>query len=139
MAGPLGANQRGFHGHVAILTILRRAALCGPYAAPEAGNDGSAQRESLAQLLSCPRGRRMGGNVEMHDPRKVKKLKLIHWWLQDKRAVHESRLERDVTRRYIAALTLTRPTQTGLLKTRVFNRIKFFAHTRSALPLVVYP
>jgi hypothetical protein len=45
--------------------------------------------------------------------------------------VHESRPERDVTRRYISALTLSGATQTGLLKTRVFNRIELFAHTGS--------
>jgi hypothetical protein len=49
--------------------------------------------------------------------------------LQDERAVHQSRPERDVTRRYIAPLTLSRATQAGLLKTSVFNRIEFFVHT----------
>ena len=35
--------------------------------------------------------------------RKAKKIKLLefHWWLHDEGAVHESRPERDVTRRYM--------------------------------------
>src|SRR5262249_7522102 len=52
------------------------------------------------------------------------------WWLQDERAVRESvRPERDVTRTlHRAVKTLSRATETGLPKTRGFNRIEFFAH-----------
>jgi hypothetical protein len=71
---------------------------------------------------------------------RVKKLKLLEFTGggRDERAVHESRPVPDVTGRYITALTLSRATETGLLKTRVFNGIEFFAQTvldfRDALP-----